>query len=289
MNEDATIQPGDMIYVPEKFITNFRKYVPYSFNVGGYVQGFPRTAAWLIWPRFERVIASRENRIVERNMLLRYDLREQPFGVTPDPRYLYASSTHREALASILYGIDSGLGFIALTAKPGMGKTTLLFEVLQRIEAKAKTVFLFQTISDPEDLSRAILMDLGVTDIAATHIERQAQLNEALVAHSATGKRLVLAIDEAQRLDEPVLEAVRVLSNFETSRQKLIQIVLSVRPELAEKLALPQLLQLRKDQSRFSDGWILYPKRRPQSISTTGSRLLDATPLSLSSQNLHWP
>ncbi len=185
-------------------------------------------------------------------MLLRYyDLREQPFGVTPDPRYLYASSTHREALASILYGIDSGLGFIALTAKPGMGKTTLLFEVLQRIEAKAKTVFLFQTISDPEDLSRAILMDLGVTDIAATHIERQAQLNEALVAHSATGKRLVLAIDEAQRLDEPVLEAVRVLSNFETSRQKLIQIVLSGQPELAEKLALPQLLQLRQRISIF--------------------------------------
>jgi general secretion pathway protein A len=185
-------------------------------------------------------------------MLLRYyDLREQPFGVTPDPRYLYASSTHREALASILYGIDSGLGFIALTAQPGMGKTTLLFEVLQRIEAKAKTVFLFQTISNAEDLSRAILMDLGVTDIAATHIERQAQLNEALVAHSATGKRLVLAIDEAQRLDEPVLEAVRVLSNFETSRQKLVQIVLSGQPELAEKLALPQLLQLRQRISIF--------------------------------------
>src|ERR1700723_3530457 len=94
-----------------------------------------------------------------------FKLREQPFGVTPDPRYLYASATHREALASLLYGIQSGLGFVALTAKPGMGKTTLLFEVLGKMKETTKTVFLFQTILTPLDLVRALLIDLGVSDI----------------------------------------------------------------------------------------------------------------------------
>ena len=89
--------------------------------------------------------------------MIHSDPREHPFGATPDPRYLYASATHKEALASILYAIESGLGFVTLIAKPGMGKTTLLFEVLRRIEKTNKTVFLFQTISTPDDLLRALL------------------------------------------------------------------------------------------------------------------------------------
>jgi general secretion pathway protein A len=186
-------------------------------------------------------------------MLLRhFNLREQPFGVSPDSRFLYASATHREALASMLYGIGSGLGFVALIAKPGMGKTTLLFEVLRRIEETARTVFLFQTISTPDDLFRALLIDLGAEDAQGSLVEMQSQLNEILAAQSATGKRLVVAIDEAQNLSESVLEALRMLSNFETSRQKLIQIILSGQPQLAEKLALPQLLQLRQRISIFA-------------------------------------
>jgi len=146
-------------------------------------------------------------------------LREQPFGVSPDPRYLYASATHREALASLLYAVDSGLGFVTLTAKPGMGKTTLLFEVLRRVRETARTVFLFQTISTPIDLVRALLIDLGAKDTHGSLVEMQAQLNEFLVKQSATGKRLVVVVDEAQNLDGSVLEAVRMLSNFETPRQ----------------------------------------------------------------------
>src|ERR1700683_3983114 len=161
-------------------------------------------------------------------MVLRhFKLREQPFGVTTDPRYLYGSATHREALSSLLYGLQSGLGFVTLIAKPGMGKTTLLFEVLRRLRDSARTVFLFQTISTPLDLFRALLIDLGVTDIPDNLVDMQAQLNELLVSQCATGKPLVVAIDEAQNLNESVLEAVRMLSNFETGRQKLMQIILS--------------------------------------------------------------
>jgi general secretion pathway protein A len=184
-------------------------------------------------------------------VLSHFNLREQPFGVTPDPRFLYASASHREALASILYGVQSGVGFVALTAKPGMGKTTLLLEALGRMRETTKTVFLFQTIYTPADLLRALLTDLGAKDVHGSPFELQSQLNELLVAQSLTGRRLVVAIDEAQNFDEPMLEAVRVLSNFETSRNKLIQIVLSGQPQLAEKLASPDLLQLRQRISIF--------------------------------------
>jgi type II secretory pathway predicted ATPase ExeA len=186
-------------------------------------------------------------------MVLRhFKLREQPFGVTPDPRYLYASATHREALSSLLYGVESGLGFVTLIANPGMGKTTLLFEALRRMQETTRTVFLFQTISTPIDLVRALLIDLGVKDTQGTLVELQTQLNEVLVNQAASGKRLILVIDEAQNLDESVLEAVRMLSNFETARQKLMQIVLSGQLQFAEKLAQPKLLQLRQRISIFA-------------------------------------
>jgi general secretion pathway protein A len=185
-------------------------------------------------------------------MVLRhFKLREQPFGVTPDPRYLYASSTHREALSSILYGVEAGLGFITLIGMPGTGKTTLLFEAMRRLEEKTRTVFLFQAIFTPAELVRALLIDLGVKDVQGSLAEMQAQLNEVLVAQCATGKRLVVAIDEAQNLNYSVLESVRMLSNFETASYKLMQIILSGQPQLAEKLALPHLLQLRQRISIF--------------------------------------
>jgi general secretion pathway protein A len=186
-------------------------------------------------------------------MVLRhFNLREQPFGVTPDPRFLYASSTHREALASLLYGVESGLGFVTITANPGMGKTTLLFEALRRLQDTARTVFLFQTIATPLDLVRALLIDLGARNTDGTLVELQTQLNEILVSQSATGKRLVVVIDEAQNLDESVLEAVRMLSNFETARQKLMHIILSGQLQFADKLTQPQMLQLRQRISIFA-------------------------------------
>ncbi len=185
-------------------------------------------------------------------VLSHFKLREQPFGVTPDPRFLYSSSTHREALASLLYGLRCGLGFVALTAQPGMGKTTLLFEVLHKLPEPTKTVFLFQTVTTPAELFRAILVDLGATSIPENLVDMQTRLNEVLVAQSSKGRPLVVVIDEAQNLNHAVFEAVRMLSNFETSRHKLMQIILAGQPQLAEKLAMPELLQLRQRISIFA-------------------------------------
>jgi type II secretory pathway predicted ATPase ExeA len=180
-------------------------------------------------------------------MLLQfYQLAEQPFGVTPDPRFLYASPTHREAIASVLYSVRSGRGFTALIAEPGMGKTTLLFNLLQQLGHTAKTAFLFQAQDTPRNFLRNLLSDLGVEDDGKDLVRMQTKLNECLVRETSQGKIFIVVIDEAQNLDEPVLEVVRMLSNFETSRDKLMHVILAGQPQLAAKLAQPELTQLRQ-------------------------------------------
>jgi general secretion pathway protein A len=174
-----------------------------------------------------------------------YKLAEQPFGMTPDTRYLYLSPTHREALASLLYGVQSGRGFMAIIAEPGMGKTTLLFQLLQQLGNTAKTVFLFQTFWSPGDLLRSLLHDLG-TEAYGDLPEMHAQLNECMLTESRQGRQIVVVIDEAQNLSHSTLEFLRMLSNFETPHKKLMQIILAGQPQLAEKLASPDLVQLRQ-------------------------------------------
>ena len=175
-----------------------------------------------------------------------YKLREEPFGVTPDSRRLYTSATHREALASLLYGIEAGRGFVALIAEPGMGKTTLLHSALRQIGNKARTAFIFQTIGTPDDFLRGLLRDLGVMANTGSLNDLQAKLNEVLAEQSRLGKSLVVVVDEAQNLDVSVLELLRMLSNFESAQAKLLQIILSGQPQLAAKLASPELVQLRQ-------------------------------------------
>src|SRR3989441_214570 len=175
-----------------------------------------------------------------------YGLREQPFGVTPDPRYLYLSVGHREALASLIYGVESGRGFMALVAKPGMGKTTLLFQLLERLRSSAQAVFLFQTQCESREFLRYILADLGFDTREQDLVTLHRQFNEVLIREKRAGKRFVLAIDEAQNLNESVLEPIRLLSDFETPRDKLMQIIVPGQPQLAQKLALPSLAQLRQ-------------------------------------------
>lgn len=181
-----------------------------------------------------------------------YGLREQPFGVTPDPRFLYFGATHREALASLFYGIESGCGFLALIAPPGMGKTTLLFHLLEKLRGTAQTVFLFQTQCGSREMFRHLLNDLGIDstdqDLATMH----ESLNNVLLSNARKGRRVVLVIDESQNLRESVLETVRLLSDFETPQAKLLQIVLSGQPQLADKLAHPSLTQLRQRISVIS-------------------------------------
>jgi general secretion pathway protein A len=175
-----------------------------------------------------------------------YGLREQPFGVTPNPRYLYLSPSHREALASLVYGIESGRGFLALIAPPGMGKTTLLFQLLDQLGNKARTVFLFQNQCGSRDLLRSLMADLGMNPEEEDQVLLQARLNEILIAELKARRKFVLVIDEAQNLDDSALEFVRMLSNFETPRDKLMHIVLAGQPQLAEKLARPSMVQLRQ-------------------------------------------
>jgi general secretion pathway protein A len=181
-----------------------------------------------------------------------YGLREQPFGVTPDPRFLYMSETHREALASLFYGIKTARGFLALVAKPGMGKTSLLFRLMQNLEATARTVFLFQTQCDSREFLRYLLTDMGIPAEGQDLVQMHTRLNEALIENAKTGKQFVVIIDEAQNLDNNVLETVRLLSDFETPRNKLMQIILAGQPQLGEKLAHPSLTQLSQRVSIMS-------------------------------------
>jgi type II secretory pathway predicted ATPase ExeA len=175
-----------------------------------------------------------------------YQLREQPFGVTPDPRFLYFGPSHSEALASLIYSIESRRGFSAMVAEPGMGKTTLLFRLLETLRGTARTAFLFQLEGDPRDLLRSVLADLGITaqsqDLGSLH----EALNTALLEEMRAGRQVVVVLDEAQNLDERSLESVRLLSNFETATQKLIHIVLAGQPKLGERLAGADLKQLRQ-------------------------------------------
>ena len=175
-----------------------------------------------------------------------YQLPEQPFGVTPDPRYLYFSPGHREALASLLYGIETGRGFLSLVAEPGMGKTTLLFELLQRWRGHVHSAFLFQTQCDSRELIRYLLNDLGLKSDSNDLVQMQAQLNEFLFRESLAGRPVVVFIDEGQNLTDTVLETVRLLSDFEATDKKLLQIVLAGQPELAKRLSNPGLAQLRQ-------------------------------------------
>jgi N-acetylmuramoyl-L-alanine amidase/type II secretory pathway predicted ATPase ExeA len=175
-----------------------------------------------------------------------FHLREQPFGVTPDPAYLYPSRTHCEALDALTDGILDGRGFLALIAEPGMGKTTLLNQVLEGLRDTASAAYLFQTQCDSREFFQYLLSELGVDSTGMGLVAMHNKLNERLFAELLAGKRFVLIVDEAQNLDTSVLETVRLLSNFETTNTKLLQIVLAGQPQLGEKLAqrgMEQLLQ----------------------------------------------
>ena len=173
-----------------------------------------------------------------------FNLRQQPFGVTPDPAYLFPSGTHCEALDALTEGILEGRGFLTLIAEPGMGKTTLLYQVLEAMREKARGAYLFQTQCDSREFFQYLLTELGVDTTGMGLVAMHNKLNEMLFDELLVGRRFVLIVDEAQNLDSSVLETIRLLSNFETSNTKLLQIVLAGQPQLADKLAQPQLEQL---------------------------------------------
>lgn len=181
-----------------------------------------------------------------------YGLNEEPFGVTPDPRFIYFGSKHQEALASLVYSMRSNRGFIALIAKPGMGKTSLLYHFLDGIRNSARTAFLFQTDCHRRELLRHILCDLGL-DAAGKDLPTMHEMfNKLLAEEMRARRRVVLVIDEAQNLEEKALESIRLLSNFETPWMKLLHIVLAGQPQLAQRLNKPALAQLRQRVSMIA-------------------------------------
>ncbi len=175
-----------------------------------------------------------------------YGLREQPFGATPNPRFVYTSPTHRKALAALLYSVESDLGFSAIVADPGLGKTTLLFQMLETLRSIARTAFIFQTQCGPDELMRHILVEFELRMTERDTAQVHAAFNDFLIAQARVGRRVVIVLDEAQNLPEPTLEFVRLLTNFETPHRKLLSLVLSGQRQLADKLNDPALAQLRQ-------------------------------------------
>ena len=176
-----------------------------------------------------------------------YGLNVQPFGVTPDPEFLYLGATHREALASAAYGIQAGVGFGAVIAKPGMGKTTLLFALLRHFQGSAQSAFLFDTQCNSKELLQNLLAEFKIQpENDKSDASALTCLRRFLLKSARANQRVLVVVDEAQNLDIPVFETLRLLSNFETPQAKLLHIVLAGQPELGKKLALPELEQLRQ-------------------------------------------
>jgi general secretion pathway protein A len=173
----------------------------------------------------------------------RFGILENPFGVTPNPRYLYQSRTHAEARSSLIIGIQYRVGFQALIAPPGMGKTTILFNLLEQ-SRNVRTACLFQFQGDSRDLLRYLILELSGQTPDSNLAGMQDTLNQLLIREKRAGRQTIVIIDEAQNLDISVLETLRMLSNFETPSEKLLQIILAGQPQMVQRLATPELAQL---------------------------------------------
>lgn len=173
-----------------------------------------------------------------------YGLSERPFNLTPDTSFLYPSAAHREVLTHLLYGINSRRGFILVTGEVGAGKTTLCRVLLNQLDETTKVAFILNSFLSEFELLRAINQDLGLQTKGRTKMDLLDELNAYLLEQNRRGHNVVIVIDEAQNLSFGVLEQIRMLSNLETEKEKLLQIVLVGQPELRRKLASPRLRQL---------------------------------------------
>jgi general secretion pathway protein A len=211
-----------------------------------------------------------------------FGLVDLPFSVTADPRFSYTNSNYREAFATLCYGIEARKGFIIITGEAGTGKTTLLRRLMSSMEATVQTAFIFNTHLSFTELLRLVLNDLGIPNSARDKQTLMAQLNDYLIDELKKDHIVSLLIDEAQDLSDEMLEELRLLSNLETDRAKLIQIVLMGQPELERKLDQPQLRQLKQRvavRCRLAplrgDEVALYINSRLQTVGYEGKELFD--------------
>lgn len=175
-----------------------------------------------------------------------FGLKEQPFNITPDPRFLFFSDKHREAFDHLMFGVEQRKGFIELVGEVGAGKTTLCRAVLSQLPTQVQSALVLNPAVSENQLLRAILRDFGVEPKGRDRMDHIDQLNQFLLDRMTDGQNVVLIIDEAQDLEDEVLEQIRLLNNLETDHQKLMQIILSGQPELMRKLARKELRQLKQ-------------------------------------------
>jgi len=199
-----------------------------------------------------------------------YGLREKPFSLTPDPRFLFLAESHREALAHLLYGLEQGEGFIVVSGEVGTGKTTICRTLLERLGAETELAFLFNPSGSADEMLESVNEEFGLPASGLSRRELLSALNRFLLEKSRESKRVVLIIDEAQNLSTTTLEQVRLLSNLETTSSKLIQIILLGQPELAAKLDSDELRQLRQ---RIGVRWLLSPLSAAETAKYVRHRL----------------
>ena len=175
-----------------------------------------------------------------------FGFRESPFSITPDPRFFYANSVYLEAYANLRYGIEAKKGFIAVTGEVGTGKTTLLRKLMLSLDKTIQTVLVFNTDVTFNELLRVISRELGLQTAGKDRLSMIEALNDYLIEQLEHGRTVCMLIDEVQNLSDESLEGLRLLSNLETDRQKLLQIVLMGQPELQAKLDQSHLRQLKQ-------------------------------------------
>lgn len=175
-----------------------------------------------------------------------YGLKERPFNVTSDPAFFFSSKKHKEALSHLLYGVSQRKGIIVLTGEIGTGKTTICRFFLNQIGKNVKTAFILNPTFSETQLLESIIKDFGLTLKNNTKLGMVTELNNFLLKESNAGNNLVLIVDEAQNLKPALLEQIRLLSNLETEKDKLLQVILVGQPELNSRLNLYDLRQLRQ-------------------------------------------
>ena len=175
-----------------------------------------------------------------------FALTQKPFSITSNPSFLFLGQRHKEAMAHLMYGIRERVGFIEITGEVGTGKTTICRALLNQLDEKTKTAFIFNSNMSELQLMQTIIEDFGIKTVQKNKGGLFSELNRFLLEQLAEGNNVVLIIDEAQNLSTKLLEQVRMLSNLESENEKLLQIVLVGQPELREKLKAPSLRQLRQ-------------------------------------------
>jgi len=175
-----------------------------------------------------------------------YGLREKPFNLTPDHEFLYLSESHQTALESLLYGIHERSGFMVLTGDVGTGKTTICRALLPKLGPQVRTAVIFDSFVSEGDLLKSILQDFGLPAIGGSKKDRTDALHKFLIQILSQGENAVLIIDEAQNLSIFALEQIRMLSNLETEKEKMLQIILMGQLQLEQKLQSPRLKQLNQ-------------------------------------------